>query len=150
MQNSQQTIIPAQLEQIRDQLENWRQTRQKRSPIPETIWQAAAGLVAEHGLHRVTKTLRLNYPDLKRRVTAAAITESSPSTKAAVGGNMAPGANHCAPAFVALDWEACLAPAPCVVEIENHAGTKMKISLRQPGAADLAALVTAAFGKQAP
>jgi hypothetical protein len=52
------------------------------------------------------------------------------------------------PSFVELACGPSLVPAPCVVEIENRAGTKMKISLRQPGGVDLAALV-AAFGSQA-
>jgi hypothetical protein len=82
----------------------------------------------------VAKALRLSYPDLKRRAQAAAI--SSLPTR------ISP------PTFVELNCGPSLAPAPCVVEMENPAGVKMKISLRQPGSVDLAALV-AAFGSHA-
>ena len=145
MRRSRWTILPAKVEQIRDQLNDWRRTRQKRSPIPESIWQAAAALAAEHGLHRVAKALRLNYPDLKRRTEA--MTSGGPPLKkaASVAESISPAAKNPASAFVALDWDPGLVAAPCVVEIENRAGMKMKISLRQPGGAELAALV-AAFG----
>lgn len=132
-----QSVLPAEIEQIRDQLEDWRRTRPKRSPIPNSIWQAATVLAAEHGVHRVAKALRLNYPDLKRRAQAVA--------PAALPAKIS------RPTFIELACDPSLVPAtaPCVVELENAAGVKMKISLPQAGGVDLVALV-AAFGSPAP
>jgi hypothetical protein len=134
MRHSQGSTLPAKVEQVREQLERWRRTRPKRSPIPEAIWGEAACLARECGVSVVSKVLRLNYPDLKRRAQTAAIsgfpTMISP------------------PTFVELACGPALSPAPCVVEMEHPAGVKMKISLSQPGSVDLAALV-AAFGSHA-
>ena len=133
MRDKPRSVLPARVEQVRDQLERWRRTRQKRSPIPETIWGEAAGLARECGVSAISKALRLNYPDLKRRAQAAA-----PHLPAMIS----------PPNFVELACGPSLAPAPCVVEMENPAGVKMKIHLSQGGGVDLAALVTA-FGSQA-
>ena len=134
MRHSQRSTLPAKVEQVREQLECWRRTRQQRSPIPEAIWGEAAGLARECGVSAISKALRLSYPDLKRR--------SRTMAPADLPAKISP------PAFLELACGPSLAPAPCVVEMENSAGVKMKISLRQGGAVDLAALV-AAFGSQA-
>jgi len=56
------------LEQIQQQFELWRQTREKRCLIPEKLWQAAELLYPEYFLYHISKILRLNYTDLKRRI----------------------------------------------------------------------------------
>lgn len=131
------------LEAVRDQFEHWRRTRKKRSPIPEALWEAAAALATEHGIHRVAKALGLNYPDLKRRVchgdALARRVEAAVAPKSS--------ATMLAQTFVEVDLGPSLAPAPCVVEMEHPGGVKMKISLRGLGGADLAALVQA-FGSR--
>ena len=131
MRDSQRSVLPARVEQVRDQLECWRRTRQKRSPIPETIWGEAARLARECGVSVVSKALRLSYPDLKRRAQTA-VTSGLPAMTSP-------------PSFVELACGPSLTPAPCVVEMENPGGVKMKISLCQPSSVDLVALV-AAFG----
>jgi hypothetical protein len=47
--------------QLQRQLEEFRSTRQHRTKLPETLWQAAVELAREHGLHRVAHPLRLDY-----------------------------------------------------------------------------------------
>jgi hypothetical protein len=54
MSHSQGSHLPAKVEQIRGQLERWRRTRQKRSPIPETIWGEAAHLARECGVSAIS------------------------------------------------------------------------------------------------
>ena len=134
MKHNQGSQLPAKVEQVRDQLERWRRSRQKHSAIPEAIWSEAARQARECGVSMVSKAQRLSYPDLKRRSQAVA-----PRDLPAM---ISP------PTFLELACGPSLAPAPCVVEMEHPAGVKMKISLRQGGAVDLAALV-AAFGSQA-
>jgi len=126
--------LPAKVAEVREQLESWRQTRQKRSPIPAPLWEAAAALAREHGLHRVAKALGLNYPDLKRRLEAAPPPD--------LPEKIAP------PTFVEMACVGSAAPAPCVIEVENRAGVRMRISLSEPSGADLAALIEA-FGSGA-
>jgi hypothetical protein len=63
------SLIPR-LEEIQDQFETWRRTRQRLEPIPERLWEAAVGLSKNYSILQITKTLRLNYTDLKPRVLA--------------------------------------------------------------------------------
>ena len=64
------TVKPT-LELIRNQFESWRKRRHCRSPIPESLWQAAMGLCQEHSIGEVSRTLGLNYNGLRNRVTRA-------------------------------------------------------------------------------
>ena len=56
------------LEAVRTQFEDWRQSRDKRSPIPESLWKAAASLYPAYSLNRISKSLRLNHTQLKHYV----------------------------------------------------------------------------------
>jgi hypothetical protein len=58
------------LEAVRTQFEDWRQSRDKRSPIPESLWKAAASLSPASSLTRISKSLRLNHTQLKHFVKA--------------------------------------------------------------------------------
>jgi hypothetical protein len=64
-----ESLTPS-LEEIRDQFETWRHTRQKRGPIPDRLWEAAVGLSGNYTILQISKALRLNYTDLKHRVLA--------------------------------------------------------------------------------
>ena len=56
------------VEQVRDQFEQWRNTREKRTDIPDELWQAAISLAEHTSVYQISKELRLNYTDLKHRV----------------------------------------------------------------------------------
>ena len=58
------------LEEVRDQFEHWRRSREKRSVIPDALWQAAILLFPKYSFCQISKALRLNYTDLKHRVEA--------------------------------------------------------------------------------
>jgi hypothetical protein len=105
------------LEVIRNQFEAWRKRRHCRSGIPEALWQAAADLCREHSVWEVSRALRLNYNDLKRRV------HRSRDRGLAVGNRPDLG-------FVKLDLGAPIAPPECLVEMEAPNGAKMRMSLR--------------------
>lgn len=53
--------VPVQLERLRGRFEQWRQTRDGRSRIPEKLWAAAAKAVARYGLHSTARALGLDY-----------------------------------------------------------------------------------------
>ncbi len=60
---------PATLEAVKERFEAWRSDRtNRREPIPQHLWQAAAGLCREHSISCVSQQLRLSYADLKKRV----------------------------------------------------------------------------------
>ena len=58
----------AELAQLIERLDHWRQTRPtRRAPIPDWLWDQAVTLTAYLPLSRVAKRLRLNRRDLKKR-----------------------------------------------------------------------------------
>jgi hypothetical protein len=45
------------LNQLSEQIERWRQTRKRRRPMPEQLWQAAARLSEQSSINQVSKAL---------------------------------------------------------------------------------------------
>lgn len=102
------------LELVEQQFEHWRETKTRREPIPETLWEAAADLCRRHPITHVCRRLRLSFRDLKRRVSK----EKSTPVK-----------------FMELDLS-CLS-APWQIECERPDGAKLRFSgSGQPPAID--------------
>jgi hypothetical protein len=101
------------LEAIHDQFENWRQTRKKRAPIPEPLWEAAVGLSKNYSILHISKTLRLNYSDLKHRVLAQDVQGIVKTDKA--------------PSFIELDLQQPNPLPQCVIKMQKPNGSKMKM-----------------------
>ena len=124
--------LPARLETVRRRFEFWRRTRQGRRRIPESLWTSAVELAAVCGLCRTARTLRLDYPALKRRVQTAGRQRGSGSE---------PGL-----AFVELVPPERTFPAAgtgvpeCILECENVTGAKMRVHLKWVAVPDLTAL----------
>lgn len=57
------------IESVEKRFRAWRDGRAKREPIPEPLWQAAAGLCRHHPITRICRHLRLSFTDLKKRVS---------------------------------------------------------------------------------
>jgi hypothetical protein len=68
------------LEGVRAQFEQWRKNRDKRVPIPESLWNAAASLHPAFSLYCISKTLRLNHTQLKNFVKQASAEPSETGT----------------------------------------------------------------------
>jgi hypothetical protein len=110
------------LVRARDRFQSWRATHRPKSRIPEPLWALAIGLTAAQGLHRAAKTLKLDYYSLQKRVQA-----SQARTKAK------------GRAFVELP-PPVLAGKQCLFELDNGAGTSLRVQLLGYDAADLVAL----------
>ena len=128
MKRSESPTLPSRLKAVRQELERWRRTRRKRSPIPEALWESATELAQEHGTSKVAQALRLNYYDLKKRVDAStALTVMASS-----------------PAFVEVDAPCGFPGGGCQVALESPGGRRMSIQVRGPQAGvDVAALCEA-------
>ena len=103
------------LNQLRHQLDCWRQSQAGATRLPAVLWTSAATLAATHGVGQVARTLRLDYNKLKRQVPQA----PAPSVPIAT------------PSFVELrprDWLA-QAAAVCRIELSDPAGAKMTVDL---------------------
>jgi hypothetical protein len=95
------------LQQLKQQLEEFRSTNPPRSRLPESIWAAAAEAARRHGLHLTSKALRMDYAGLKKRLRPA--TQIAPAS----------------PAFLEL----LATSTECVVELESN-GSRMRVALK--------------------
>jgi hypothetical protein len=110
---SQPENLEPTLEEVHNQFETWRQTRQKRTPIPEGLWEAAAGLSKNYTILQISKALRLNYTDLKHRVLAQ---DAHGIVKA-----------EKTPTFIELDFKQPNSLPQCVIKMQKPNGSKMKL-----------------------
>jgi hypothetical protein len=103
------------LDQLRQQLDAWRQSRSGYRKLPEAVWMSAATLAVTHGVGYVARSLRLDYNKLKRQVPQQANPSALVST----------------PAFVELPLQASLphASTVCRIELSDLAGSKMTVDL---------------------
>ena len=118
---------------LRRRIECWRETRVKRTRMPEELWAAATVLARAHGVARVARTLGVGYETLKERLGDAG------ESGMAAGG----------PAeFVALAGATLLGgAAPAVVEVTDCRGRRLVVRLS--GAVDVPAVVAAFVGRPA-
>ena len=104
------------IEDVRQRFEQWRESRKQRAPIPERLWESAASLCAAHSIYKISRSLRLDYNALKRRVCYSH-PESLPESVASS-------------AFVELDLKASAPEVECLVEREDKDGLKMKMHIK--------------------
>jgi hypothetical protein len=102
------------LNQLRDQLDRWRQSP-SATRLPAALWTSAATLATTHGIGQVARTLRLDYNKLKRQMPQAPAASAPSAT----------------PSFVELHPGQWLpqAPAVCRIELSDPAGSKMTVEL---------------------
>ena len=112
-ENTPDTAPRPTLEEVRGRFEAWRSCKKGGSPIPKALWEAAVSQCHDHSILEVSRSLRLNYNDLKSRVQAPK-KEALPSTV----GNME---------FVELDLEGLSKPPECIVELESANGAKLRL-----------------------
>ena len=120
MKPADASAIPPEMEQARQELEVWRSTHRPRCHIPDSFWKRAAELATEHGLYLTSRTLRVDYMRLKKRVQPP-----NPERKTTE-----------LPRFIELMAPAAAGIAECVVELEG-AGRRMRIQMKGIGVAEL-------------
>ena len=115
------------LEKVQQLFADWRKNRTGRSRIPDNLWWAATDLYHTQGMsiNKIAHSLRLNHTALKEEIYDA---------------------THCTAVDSPADDESPLfieiTPVPedanCVIEMENQAGFKMRMSFN--GRADPAVI----------
>ncbi|MFT5522775.1 MAG: hypothetical protein ACI9G1_000730 [Pirellulaceae bacterium] len=114
-------VVPKDLEKLKQRFVAWRASRRLGERIPSPLWRAATKLAVKHGLHSVAGTLRLDYYELKKRVDSlAGDRDGEESTE-----------------FVELPSPAFLPAAECLIELEDAAGSTMRITVKGHGIPDL-------------
>lgn len=131
------SVLPGRLEQVRRRFELWRRSRQRGTRIPESLWASAVNLAGTYGIHRTAKALRVDYYGLKKRVEQ----KGAFSRRLPEDGSV--------PTFVELALPAETGSGQCILELEDAAGSKMRVELRGFEAPDLAAL-TRSFWEDQP
>jgi hypothetical protein len=130
---AQETIQgQADLEQLQQQLTEFRHNQPIRSRLPEPLWAAATELATCYGVHRIARELHLDYTGLKKRVQQ----RERPKQKRAVS---AP------PTFVELVGPTT-AVTGCRVEVESAHG-KLRLDLPAVATTELAHLLRAFLGQ---
>jgi hypothetical protein len=120
------------LEGIREDVEIWRLTRSKRSPMPEDLWARAAKLARCLGVWPVAHAAGLSYESLKRRVEEGA------------------SGAEARPSFVEIrgaDLLATSVDTGPVVELAGADGIRMTIRMARGSQVNPAALVEAFLGR---
>jgi len=126
MRASKSLKFPSDLAGAERQFAKWRRTRKLGTRIPQRLWASAVKLAATYGLHQTAAALRLDYYSLKKRVERTA----------PQGGRQA----QTMPAFVELTSPVLASSRECVIELENGAGSRMRIHLKGGDALDVVAL----------
>jgi len=121
----QKVIIPTKptkptLADVQKKFETWRESRKKRSQVPKKLWKAAIELTSDYTIHEISKALGINCLRLKKRILSSrgdqSVIKKSP------------------PSFIELNLENNIFTAESIVEIENKAGSRMKMYFRgKPG-----------------
>ena len=122
----------ADLEQLRQQLTEFRNTQPVRSRLPEPLWAGATELATRYGVHRIARELHLDYTGLKKRVAQRERSKPKPATSLT-------------PTFV--EWMGpAAAVTPCRVEVESPHG-KLRFELPAMAPTELAHLLRAFLGQ---
>ena len=111
----------AELAQLLERLDHWRQTRPtRRVPIPDWLWDQAVSLTTHIPLSRVAKRLRINRQELKKRCGPA----RQP--------NLAPPAALPVPDFIEVKTEASWLAVGMEIDLQRADGTRLRIHYREP------------------
>ena len=123
-------VSEGRVKRVKAQVDRWRSSRKRFSPMPERLWSEATVLARELGVHRIKCALGLNYESLKKRVQE----ESGDEERA---GAQVPG-------FVEWSGAELLGPTRgTVVEVHEAFGGRLTIQLGAGSDLDVAGLVEA-------
>ena len=119
--------LPAAIERVRSQFEDWRPHKgNRRDRIPERLWSAAAEAAQRHGVHAVSRAVRIEHSALRRRV----------QTARSMGND--------ATAFIEMD--AASGSVGCIIELEKGNGARMRICVHDGAAVDWSRMKEAFLG----
>lgn len=127
MSKHRSSELPLAIERVRRQFEEWRAHKSRRDRIPERLWFAAAEAAQRHGVHAVSRAVRIEHSALRRRVQA---TSSGASD---------------APRFIEME-NAAAGGIGCIVDLEKSNGTRMRICVRDGASVDWSRMKEAFLG----
>ena len=120
--------LPADLENARRRLAQWRQRHQAPTPLPESLWAEAIKLAGRYGVSRTARALGVGYYSLLDRVEK----ETDSSGVGSPAGSEA--------TFLELAVSPRSGAGECILEWEDAGGGKMRVHLKGVEVPDLVAL----------
>lgn len=63
--------LPAGTHKLRERIDEWRRTREKRGPMPEELWAEAVALAEGAGPYCISRAVGVNYESLRARLERA-------------------------------------------------------------------------------
>jgi len=129
-------IDEGRLEEVRQRVKEWRETRPKLEAMPQELWDAAVSLAGEHGVYRVARALRVDYGKLKQLLESR---EAAVSRADADEGGFA---------VMTLPVPGVAEPMGTGAEVElfDADGSRLSIRLPSHGGLDVAGVVAAFRG----
>ena len=121
------------MEEVRQRVKGWRETRPKLEPMPQELWEAAVALAGEHGVYRVARALRVDYGKLKQLLELG--DAAAARSEADEGGF----------AMMTLPLPGVAEPMSTGAEVELYDADGSRLSIRLPshGGLDVASVVAA-------
>ncbi len=141
------------LNALAEKLDEWRRRREKRTRIPEELWDEAIRVAERAGLWATAKATRIHYPDLKEKLVKARRhpRRGKGRTEVVEGRSERGRVNGAGPvgrgAFLELPRDAMSVGTRTVVELEGPGGDRMRIEVA--GGVDLAGLARAFLARDA-
>lgn len=124
------------LNEVAKHFEQWRSTKHKGERIPQRLWSEALGLLGEHSLSQITRTLRLGWAELNQRRRMMDAGKDSQSTDGAM-------------AFVEIDTavvDQTLMASRSTVAVELERADGLRLRLHAANRADMLALIERFMG----
>jgi hypothetical protein len=128
--------VPRAIAALGRRVARWRASREKRSPMPEPLWQEARRLASMYGVSRVCRHVGLGYASLQQRVEASR--DQPTQEKANESG------------FVELSASQILGAssmAQTVLELSDRQGTRLTLRLAAGSDLDVKGLVEGFRGR---
>jgi hypothetical protein len=128
MSGKDQKSLSTRVDNLRERLE--RRRKQHKGRLPERLWAAAVELARECGVNPISRSLRLDYYCLKRRLEA-------------FRGNADPKKIEPNPAFVEIELPSVQESAHCIVKMEDRSGACLTVQVPASCVGELAGVARA-------
>lgn len=129
MDKQSRQSVPVRLQRLEQRFAAWREKRVKGERIPKSLWNAAAKLASEFGIHKTASVLRLGYYSLKKRVESQSNVSDPGKSQ-----------NASQTTFVELPAPTMTPVNECVIEMEDGSGASMRMHLKGADVPDVLAL----------
>ena len=144
-QEERSTVPVVGVAELRERIEQWRRTRQKRSPMPAELWSEAVSLARSGGACPVARGLGIDFGSLQRRIADGSAGEQQDAAGRFVAPPAPPGQ------FVAWSGAELLGAAVTAngaqVEVTGGDGARLTVRMTGTGALNVVELVEA-FGRR--